>query len=104
MQTGILYRHDIFEFGLNYGLASLKYTDIQGDIINYDESQNEYLNKRSDHILSNFSTTMRLGFKPFKLQMQVGKTANLSHQDFKMNDSYMSMGLFFNIDELFNKE
>ncbi len=103
LQTGVLFRKSFFEFGATYGLSTLSYNNIQGEIINFNDSQNNYLTQRSNHLLSNFASTLRLGYKPVKIQMQIGATKNLSHDDFKMNDAYASLGLFLNVDELIKR-
>ena len=103
IQTGVVYRKSIFEFGMSYNLSSLNYNNISGEVLNYDESQFDYLTQRSKNVLSNFSTTIRIGLEQAKLQIQTGSSKNLSHSDFKMNDSYMSIGLFVNVDKFISK-
>jgi len=104
IQSGVVYANDIFECGIHLGLASLKYRNIQGDVTNYDESQNQYLNENSDNVLANTALTVRLGYRPVKIQLQVGGSENLTNPDFKMNDNYASCGLFFDVSELFKKQ
>jgi len=103
IQSGLLFKTPFFEAGFTFGLASLNYKNIQGDVIHNDQSQNAYLKNHNSHILANHASTIRLGAEQLKVQLQIGGVSNLTHRDFLMNDNFVSLGIVANPNLFFNK-
>ena len=104
--TGII-KADIVRFGVQPGLSlhrqrfslsgsarisSLRYSNIQGNLIFGGVNQVTYLTDHKTSTLIEPAVTLRLGGERFKLQIQIARSINLTTSDFKQDKSLATVG------------
>lgn len=97
IQPGIGYITKYFTASLNPRLAYLNYTNIGGSLI-YDQiDQQKYLEENKSHFLIEPALTLRGGLEKIKFQFQYGYSLNLTDSNFKGNESWVTLGVNFNL-------
>jgi hypothetical protein len=92
IQSGLLWRNSIVEFGGTLSLAHLRYTGIKGDFLYEENSQSAYLQNNRSHILLEPSMVMRVGYKPVKFQLMMTASENLFNRGYRQNNFHFSFG------------
>lgn len=101
LQLGFFAREDMMETFYSCRLSNVRYSNINGALAHSEGEENAYLSNASNLWIPEFSYGLRFGYKPVKVQVQIGVSRNLTVPDFKMNNINLTWGLFFNIDELY---
>lgn len=96
IQPNFGYKSKYFSAAVSSRIVNLSYNNIKGDLIFAGENQLNYLKDNSSNFLIEPALTVRGGFEKVKLQVQYGYSLNLSHSDFKQDNSFLTIGLNFN--------
>lgn len=96
LQPSIGYHNDYFSIALSTRVTSLNYSNIKGSLVFGEIDQVAYLEDNKSNFLIEPALTIRGGFEKLKLQLQFLKSFNLSHSDFKQDDTLLSVGVNFN--------
>ncbi len=95
IQPGMTYHNRHFSVTASGRVGNISYSNIQGNLIFEGNNQVDYLNNhRSSYVLEP-ALTLRGGLEKLKLQVQLLKSINLSHQDFRQEDALMTLGLTY---------
>ncbi len=97
IQPSISYTTPYFEAALSPRFSSLNYSNINGNLKSYDSDEVKYLKDHHSSILFEPALTIRGGFKNIKLQLQVSQSTNLTHPDFKQQNSNSTIGILIAI-------
>lgn len=97
IQPNFGYKSKHFSAAISSRLVNLSYSNIKGDLIYEGEQQTAYLDKNSSNFLLEPALTIRGGLERIKLQMQLGYSLNLSNNDFRQDDSFLTLGLNFRL-------
>jgi len=100
LQSNLSWAYRSIELGISYRYSSVKFINIEGDVLQQkaeSSSQNTYLSDRNIHTLSEWAASLSWNYNRCKFQLQVGKMINHEHPNFRMNNSYTSFGLFYEI-------
>ncbi len=76
-------------------ISSLRYSNIQGNLIFGGVNQVTYLTDNKTSVLIEPGVTLRLGSEKFKLQVQVARSINLTTSDFKQDESLATVGIHY---------
>ncbi|MCB5288235.1 MAG: hypothetical protein LHW64_10610 [Candidatus Cloacimonetes bacterium] len=90
------YKTKYFSIAISSRFVNLSYNHIEGDLIVADIPQTTYLKDNSSNFLIEPAITIRGGFEKLKLQVQYGYSLNLSNNNFKQDNSLLTVGLNFN--------
>mgnify|MGYP001173580090 CR=1 FL=1 len=63
----------------------------------HNEDQVAYLRRKNAYWLAEPALTIRVGYDFLKLQLQLGKSFNLSHADFKQDEDYLTLGFYLDM-------
>lgn len=96
IQPNFGFKSKYFSAALSSRFVNLSYSNIKGDLIYDNESQTNYLKNNSYNFLIEPALTIRGGFEKVKLQVQYGYSLNLSHSNFRQDNSFLTVGLNFN--------
>ncbi len=96
VQPNIGFKGDHFTAAFSARLASLNYSNINGDLIFDKIDQSTYLKDNKSNFLIEPAITLKGGFEKIKIQVQLGYSINASNSDFKQDDLFLTAGLNFN--------
>ncbi len=96
IQPNFGYKSKYFSAAVSSRIVNLSYSNIKGDLIFEDVNQLNYLKDNSSNFLIEPAFTVRGGLEKFKLQLQFGYSLNLSNNDFRQDNSFLTLGLNFN--------
>lgn len=96
IQPNFGYKSKYFSAAISSRIVNLNYNNISGDLIFAGEDQLGYLNNNSSNFLVEPALTIKGGLERIKLQLQLGRSFNLSNQDFKQDFGFLTFGLNFN--------
>ena len=82
-----------FDLIFSTRISSLNYNGITGSLVFGGEDQVAYLNRETRHTLLEPAATMRFGAEYLKIQIQVGKSHNLTTSDFPQDEGHFSLGV-----------
>ena len=95
IQPNFGYKSKYFEAAISSRIVNLMYNNIKGDLIFDAENQIDYLTENKSNFLLEPALTVRGGLERIKLQVQYGYSYNLSNNDFKQDNSFLTVGLSF---------
>lgn len=98
IQPAFGWRSTYFSVALSSRFAGLSYSNVQGSLVFDNEDQVAYLNEHDTHFLVEPALTLRGGLKKIKLQVQVGRSFNVTKQDFRQDKALLTVGLNFNFE------
>lgn len=96
VQPSFGYVHKYFSVALSSRISSLNYSRISGNLIYGGENQQDYLRDNRSSMLIEPALTIRGGLPKLKLQLQFGKSFNVSNSNFSQDDTFMTVGLNYN--------
>jgi hypothetical protein len=76
-------------------MARLQFSRIEGDLFFEGEPQRLYLNQHLTSFLLEPALTIKAGFDPFYFQLQIQRSLNLTHSDFRQDNSHTSLGITY---------
>ncbi len=76
-------------------ISSLRYRNIQGDLVFGGEDQIDYLTDHKTSLLVEPALTLRFGSETFRIQAQVARSLNLTTSDFKQDESLATVGVHY---------
>jgi len=97
IQPSFGYKSRYFSAAVSSRFVNLNYSNIKGDLIFAEENQVDYLNANKSNFLIEPALTLRGGLDKIKLQVQIGSSINLSNDDFRQDNNYVTIGLNFNL-------
>lgn len=96
IQPNFGWKTKYFSAAVSSRFVNLHFTNIEGDLIYNGENQVNYLNDHSSNFLIEPALTLKGGIEKLKLQLQFGRSFNLSSENFKQGKEFMTIGLNFN--------
>jgi hypothetical protein len=96
VQPGIGYKTKYFTGAFSSRIVHLQFYNINGNLIYNNENQVNYLSGHASNFLIEPAITLKGGIEKIKLQIQVGRSFNLSSENFKQGKGFMTVGLNFN--------
>ena len=103
IQPAFGYKSKYFEAAFSTKGALVTYSNIKGNLMerNDDQSaegnQQAYLKSNKSNFMLEPAITLRGGWDFLKLQLQVGKSLNLSHPNFPQDEGWFSLGLSYRL-------
>lgn len=103
IQPSFGYKSKYFEAAFSTKAAFITYSNIGGNLIerNGDQSaegnQQSYLKANKSNFMIEPAITLRGGWDFLKLQLQAGKSLNISHPNFPQDEGWMSIGLSYRL-------
>jgi hypothetical protein len=76
-------------------LLGLRYSDVTGSLVFAGEDQVQVLSNQADHTLLEPAITLRGGWETWKLQLQMGWSANKSYGDFRQDEGFLTLGVAY---------
>ena len=96
VQPNFGYKSKYFSVAVSSRIVNLSYSNIKEDLIFEATNQPNYLKGNSSNFLIEPALTVRGGFEKFKLQLQYGYSLNVSNNNFRQDNSFLTIGLNFN--------
>lgn len=96
IQPNFGYKSEYFSVGVSSRIVHVGYNNIKGDLVHNDTDQIRYLKDHRSNFMIEPALTLRAGVKKMKLQIQVGKSFNLTNSDFHQDDLLLTCGFHFN--------
>lgn len=99
VQPSLGYRTKNFDLALSWRLASLNFTEMSNSGVLDADNLNviQAIQNNPSSFLSEPAVTVRLGFKPVKLQAQWGWSHSLSGGYYPQGQSYLNVGFFISM-------
>ena len=95
LQPSITYHTPFFSVSGSVRGTQLSYSNITGSLYLDGLSQGRYLADHSTNLLIEPALTLRGGLERVKLQVQLLQSINLTHSNFKQDNTLLSVGLNF---------
>ena len=95
LQPSITYKTPYFSVSGSIRGSQLSYSNISGSLYLDGLRQERYLEDNSANFLLEPALTLRGGFERVKLQVQLLQSINLTHSNFKQDNTLLSVGLNF---------
>jgi hypothetical protein len=95
LQPSLSYHTRHFSVSGSTRVSSLRYNNIEGDLIFGGVNQVDYLTEHKSSVLLEPALTLRAGWDAVKLQLQVARSINLTTSDFKQDESLVTAGVTF---------
>jgi hypothetical protein len=96
VQPNFGYKSKYFSAAISSRIVNLRYSNIDGDLVYNGEDAVTYLQDNDSHVLIEPALTLRGGVEKIKLQLQVGYSLNVTKENFRQDDSFITFGLNFN--------
>lgn len=93
IQPNFGYKSKNFEAIISSRFVNLNYNNVKGDLIYQGDSQISYLEANKSNFLIEPALTLRAGFEKIKFQAQLGHSFNLSNNNFRQDNDYLTIGL-----------
>lgn len=93
IQPSLTFTTKFVDVALSSRLALLQYSNIKGSLIFGNEDQVRYLQNEKGQFVAEPAVTLRLGYDKFKVQLQLGLSANLTNSDFRQSSGWSSLGI-----------
>lgn len=97
IQPALGFSSKYFQMAFSCKLFGLNYNGISGNLIYQGENQQQYLADNKSNFMVEPALTLRGGFEFLKLQLQFGRSLNMTNSSFKMDDNFMTVGLLFSV-------
>jgi hypothetical protein len=95
IQPNFGFKSKYFSAAVSSRIVSLNYSNIDGDLVFDGMNQRTYLSDNSTNFLFEPALTLRAGIEKLKFQLQIGRSFNLSNEDFRQDNGYATVGLNF---------
>lgn len=92
VQSSVGFTSEYFDAFASVRLASLYYSNISGSFVFDSTNQVTYLTNNSVLFLAEPAITVRGGYAGFKMQLQLGRSFNLTLPDFRQDKSWFTVG------------
>lgn len=97
IQPSFGYKTKAFEVALSSRVSSLHYGEPDGDLVFDGVNQIDYLNENDAFLLLEPALTLRAGLEKIKFQLQLTRGFNLTDNDFRQDESLLSLGVNLNL-------
>ena len=95
VQPALGYRGRRFEAAVSTRIASLNYSNPQGSLVFDRTAQVGYVNSNKQLWLVEPALTIRGGASFLRVQLQVGRSVNLTNSDFRQDKSHATVGIVY---------
>jgi len=95
VQPALGYRGRLFEAAISTRVASLNYSNASGGLVFDRQAQVGYLASNNRLWLVEPALTLRGGARFLKLQLQIGRSVNLTNADFRQDKSHATLGIVY---------
>ncbi len=95
VQPSLGYRHPVFEAAISTRVANLNYSNAKGSLVFDRVAQVTYLNNNNQLWLVEPALTVRAGARFLKVQIQIGRSVNLTNGDFRQDKSHATIGIVY---------
>lgn len=98
LRSSLNWRYTFMELGMSYGLASQKFKNIEGNVLEKADylfgssGQNSYLAARDEHLISEVAASINFHIRNFKLFVLLSRAWDHSHPSFRIHDRAISIG------------
>lgn len=96
IQPSLSFHRKYFSVTGSARLSSLNYSNIEGSLFFENLDQVAYLRDTKSSVLIEPALTLRGGVEKIKLQIQLMRSFNITHSDFRQDKQLLSVGLNFN--------
>ncbi len=96
IQPNFGFKSKYFSAAISTRFVNLWHNNVKGDLIYEGMNQINYLNDNSSNFLIEPALTIRGGLEKIKLQIQYGRSFNISNSDFRQDKELLTIGLNFN--------
>lgn len=96
IQPNFGFKSKYFSAAISTRFVNLWHNNIEGDLIFAGENQIDFLNENASNFLIEPALTLRGGLEKIKLQIQYGRSWNISNSDFRQDKEFLTIGLNFN--------
>lgn len=97
IQPNFGFESKYFSAAVSARFVNLTYNNIKGNLIFENEQQVDYLKDNSSNFLIEPAFTIRFGLENVKLQLQYGYSINTTNDNFRQDESTLSIGLNVNL-------
>lgn len=87
-----------FDAAISARMCGLNYFNTGGSLIFDREDQVTYLKDQGTQFLIEPALTLRGGLEYLKLQVQIGRSFNVTNSDFRQDDGHITVGLLYTLD------
>lgn len=94
-QPNFGFKSKYFSAAVSSRIVNVLYSNVDGSLMYDGENQQAYLNDNNSNFLIEPALTLRGGFDVAKLQLQIGRSFNLSNSDFRQDKAFATVGLNF---------
>ncbi len=95
IQPAIGYRSNFFEAAASARIMGISYSNVRGNLTFGGEDQIQYLTDNNSQMVLEPAFTLRVGPSWGKLQLQYAHSINLGDDEFRQDDSHLTLGLIF---------
>ena len=95
IQSALGHKSKYFDAAISTRLVGLNYSNTSGNLIFSRQSQIDYLQEKNTHLLLEPALTLRTGHHTLKLQIQLGKSFNLSNPNFRQDNGHLTIGAVY---------
>lgn len=92
IQPAIGYRSRYFDAAVSSRILRMSFREVDGSLVYGGEDQVALLNEGLGYLLFEPAVTIRAGLERVKLQVQAGRSFNLTDDDFRQDESMASVG------------
>jgi hypothetical protein len=104
IQPNFGFKSKYFSAAVSSRIVNLRYSNIDGDLVYDSEDQVSYLQDNKSNFLVEPALTVRAGVEKIKLQLQIGYSWNVSNENFRQDNPFLTVGLNFNFKDAAKKE
>lgn len=96
IQPNFGFKSKYFSAAVSSRIVNLRYSNIEGDLIYNGDDQAAYLRDNASSMLIEPALTLRGGLDKIKLQLQIGYSWNVTNENFRQDNEFITFGLNFN--------
>ena len=97
VQPNFGFKSKYFSAAVSSRIVNVLYSNIEGSLVYEGANQQTYLRDNHSLFLIEPALTVRGGFDMVKLQLQVGRSFNLSNSEFRQDEAFGTLGLNFRL-------
>jgi hypothetical protein len=93
IQPDFGYKSKNISIAVSSRLLKMNYRGVEGNLIYDGENQINLLEQNSSYYLFEPALTLKAGWEPIKIQLQLGNSFNLTNPDFRQGEAYFTGGI-----------
>lgn len=97
IQPSIGFTSRYFDAAFSTRLCGLSYFNTGGSLVFANTDQVAYLEEQNTQFLIEPALTLRGGYDYLKVQLQIGRSFNLSNPDFRQDEGHVTIGLIYSL-------